>query len=467
METGVLRKIRLIDPVRPPEEIVMEVKTGAYLDSIQVPSRQGYSFDGWFFDPEATQRCAVFAARVMADMTLYAGWTEAETDYTPYYLDARAAECHFLAYNDASSAYLNKVMYDYSVRRFSYDAMLDMARNTPEEFRPWFEQLRFAVRELVQIHPESYRCYDLWSGTVPKVAECEVRSPRAKAYLQDDPEFRPFLIDMRLPEPETAKGTVIINPSVRAARPELLDTARLWQSMGYNCFAISPRFNTLSRNPFDPQSVGFFGSYSYPELLLDCQRAIRYLRYHAKELGIDPERFVTLGFSKGNCIHFVSSNLFNVTPLQLHFMKNDGSWSELMSGYEEDEIDRVSAHAAVNLVVYGDMMLCPDMKDPAICQSPIYSPENRDRGLLYPACYFLIGNYDMVNLQVAGAFHTHNSQEDRLYDIPYELHICDKVPHGVCVGKQYPTYYHAWAGADLFCQMNFIRSREPRPKRPY
>ncbi len=39
--------------------------------------------------------------------------------------------------------------------------------------------------------------------------------------------------------------------------------------------------------------------YHYPAPLLDAQRAIKLLRFHAKRLGIDPNRVFTLGFSAG------------------------------------------------------------------------------------------------------------------------------------------------------------------------
>ena len=96
-------------------DAVIEIEAGEYLPYLQVPSRLGYSFDGWFYDPETTQRCRVFAQRINSDMTLYAGWAAPETDYSQYYLDARTAECHFLGKKDE-----NKTLPDFKKPQGTY-----------------------------------------------------------------------------------------------------------------------------------------------------------------------------------------------------------------------------------------------------------------------------------------------------------------------------------------------------------
>lgn len=55
------------------------------------------------------------------------------------------------------------------------------------------------------------------------------------------------------------------------------------QSIGINAFVLDYRVEP----------------YRHPCPLMDLQRAIRYLRYHAKELGIDPNKVGVMGFSAG------------------------------------------------------------------------------------------------------------------------------------------------------------------------
>ena len=51
--------------------------------------------------------------------------------------------------------------------------------------------------------------------------------------------------------------------------------------------------------------------YAYPTPVLDAQRAVRAVRYHAKEWGIDPDRIGTIGFSAGGHLCCMSALLFD------------------------------------------------------------------------------------------------------------------------------------------------------------
>lgn len=63
--------------------------------------------------------------------------------------------------------------------------------------------------------------------------------------------------------------------------------AKLLVDKGYTLFVInhrlSPRFN-------------------YIDIIGDCQRAVRYIRFHASTFGIDPQRLGALGFSSGGTL---------------------------------------------------------------------------------------------------------------------------------------------------------------------
>ena len=112
-------------------------------------------------------------------------------------------------------------------------------------------------------------------------------------------------------------------------------------------------------------------------------------------------------------------------------------------------------------------MAFPDAESMDLTKSPLYSKENLQKGIYYPACFFMCGNYDSPTYEVGRAFQDHNDSKDKLYDIPFEFHIIDKVPHGVCLGEQYPNFYRGWDMAEYFASDNFRRSAEredPRRK---
>ena len=70
---------------------------------------------------------------------------------------------------------------------------------------------------------------------------------------------------------------------------------------------VSEHFNTFRLNAV---TLNYrVAPYSYPAMTDDLTRAIRYLRYHADFLGIDPERIAVLGFSAGG--HLASTSLYH------------------------------------------------------------------------------------------------------------------------------------------------------------
>ena len=383
-------------------------------------------------------------------------------DYTQDLLRARSAGVNFLSYTDASIKNLMMALAPLDFQ-YSYAEEMAMAKNPQGKALEEMEKLHKAVSELEQLHEEGYHMIPIWpEGNMPKVRSCEEREEGLMAFLEDDPGYVPVLYDMCLPEPEKAMGTVIFSPSVRACINELLYPVRKWQEMGYNCFGVGVRFNTRVRKggPGEIDPEGFVFCHSFPEEILDMQRAIRYVKYHAKAFGIDPDRIITLGFSKGNCANYLSSDFFDVLPEDVRFEKIDGSYEQIMPGYKSDDIDHISANVPVNIFVYGDMMLTKDGKTPIITDSRIYTKENMEKGYKFPACYFMVGNYDRIAWSVLQGFSDNNADPNRLYEIPYEVHVYDGVPHGVCLGEDYPNYYSSWENADLFCMTHLERLKK-------
>lgn len=79
--------------------------------------------------------------------------------------------------------------------------------------------------------------------------------------------------------------------------------------------------------------------YRFPTCLVDMQRAIRYIRYHAKDYGYDPNKIGCVGFSGGGYL----------CCSQASYMRNR---IPRVDGYEPDEIDSVSDKVALAGLIY-------------------------------------------------------------------------------------------------------------------
>ncbi len=427
------------------------------------PVREGYCFEGWYKDAALKERFFLFAPENEGyEGNLYAKWGPAVSDYTESYKKAREIMLHYTAYDLKSYNYLFASM---SQLEFSKSLAfgLKQAKDPDPEWRPLFEQNRAALSEIRSIGDDSERIYDIWcGGDMPVMPEDfkvleetpEGIFPAMQACLQDDPGFRPFLLNMCLSEPQKAKGTAILSPSIRGGMGEGMLTALELNRRGYNAFVAEPRFNRYIK---DGKEFNFTSKYCLE--ILDVQRAIRFLKFNAEKFGIDPKRLITVGFSKGNCIHRVSSFLFDLTPDQVPFFYDDGTCA-YAAGHTNDEIDRIPADVSVNTVVYGGRVLAPDSLTNAVTSSRIYTKENLEKGFLYPGVIYGVGNYDEVTFAMLNAFNENNKDPEKLYDIPWEAHVYDKVPHGIGSGTQFENFGKFWDAADVFYRTNLNRVSE-------
>ena len=331
---------------------------------------------------------------------------------------------------------------------------------------------------MIAIGDSTDKIYDIWcDGPMPVMPDdftlleesLEGVYPPMQACLQDDPGFRPFLVDLRLAEPEKAIGTAILSPSIRGGHGEGLKTARELNARGYNAFIVEPRFDRFMRGT---DEFGFQNNYVLE--ILDVQRAVRYVKYNAEKFDIDPDRLISIGFSKGNCIHYISSELFDFAPCENPFKLQNGEEVHAV-GHETDEIDRIPATVSVNTLCYGDAVLTPGARfrlpgrdanahtpqgEPtwSVTESRIYTKENMEKGFLMPARFIAIGTADfLVSFLLAKGLDANMKNPDKLYEVPWELHMYDKVPHGIGSGTQYENFGKVWDSADVFYRMNLGR----------
>lgn len=142
----------------------------------------------------------------------------------------------------------------------------------------------------------------------------------------------------------------------------------------------------------------------------DAQRAIRFVRAHAEEWKIDPEKIGILGFSAGGHLTLMSATT-SQTP-----------------AYEPaDDLDKVSCHVNFAVPVY-----------PAYVLEDGADGENKGKGnnstmvddfafdAMTPPMCFIHGDADTISAMGSVAVY-HKLRE---MDIPAELHIYAKVPHG-------------------------------------
>ena len=109
----------------------------------------------------------------------------------------------------------------------------------------------------------------------------EKDTPLFDTSLDQEP---PYLVAM--PTGEKKRGAVIVLPGggyVMKAEHERFPIGEAINRCGVNAFTLDYRVSP----------------YRHPAPLLDAQRAVRYVRYHAAQWDIDPDHIAILGFSAG------------------------------------------------------------------------------------------------------------------------------------------------------------------------
>ena len=123
----------------------------------------------------------------------------------------------------------------------------------------------------------------------------EIRSGYAKETYEDVPYLIPYLVD-------SAKDSVIILPGGGFANKSIEDGGTLegknvalaLNERGINAFVLWYRSNP----------------YEFPVPQADLQRAVKYLKYHKDDFGIDENRISIIGFSAGGYVVSSYINLF-------------------------------------------------------------------------------------------------------------------------------------------------------------
>ena len=175
--------------------------------------------------------------------------------------------------------------------------------------------------------PEKRQVLYLWEdGNAPAVTEYVVNSGN----YSDDPDFRPYITCFPAPEGVEVKGAVLICAGgafqFRSDQYEGTPVAEDLSALGYQSFVVDYRLRP----------------YTQEEGALDLARAVRFVRAHAEEYGIDEKDIAVMGFSAGGILAGEMLRNFDGTI----------SPAVLDPDYVPDELDTVSADAAADGMIY-------------------------------------------------------------------------------------------------------------------
>ncbi len=151
----------------------------------------------------------------------------------------------------------------------------------------------------------------------------EIKGGHEKETYEDEPYIIPYIV-------EKSKGAIIVIPgggfaykSMDGATSEGKDIALELNKAGYSAFVLHYRSNP----------------YEYPIPQLDVQRTVRYLRYHAEDYGISPEKIGMIGFSAGG----------NQVGTYINIIMGNNLFPE---DYILDEIDNVDDTVIAPAMIY-------------------------------------------------------------------------------------------------------------------
>lgn len=169
----------------------------------------------------------------------------------------------------------------------------------------------------------------------------------------------------------------------RANRWEAYPAAGRFNDLGYNCFILQRRVA-----PSKPIDAG-----------LDLQRAIRYLKYHAKEYGIAKiENLAAAGYSGGG----------STITYQVEQLYGDIQPTAIYPDYQCDEVDAVNADLEAMIMVYSAMPL--ETENPNIPDAFVVVGIQDEYGL------------EQKSIEALSCYEAH--------DIRYEAHFFSDTGHG-------------------------------------
>jgi acetyl esterase/lipase len=253
--------------------------------------------------------------------------------------------------------------------------------------------------------------FPLWNGDAPGALGKEAK---------DIPTLTPYFA----PPAEATGASFIICPGggYAALAPHEGFHYALWlNEQGITAFVLKYRLGT--------------SGYRHPAMMQDVQRALRYVRFNAKNWGLDPERIGVMGSSAGG--HLASTAL-------THFDAGNPA--------AVDPIDRVSCRPNLGILCYPVITMGPDTHagsrryllgenpDPALVE--FLSNEKQVRNDTPPT--FIFHTFEDSTVKVENAMNF--AAALRKHGVPFALHIYTHGGHGMGLGSVQwdPRKRHIW-----------------------
>jgi acetyl esterase/lipase len=235
-------------------------------------------------------------------------------------------------------------------------------------------------------------------------------------YNTDCPSIEPFLLD--------GDGTypvMLIAPGggySHRAEHEAYPVAQWLNSIGISAIVLHYRV----------------APFSHPIPLVDAQRAIRMVRYHASEWKLDQNRIGILGFSAGG-----------------HLASTAGTHFDLGNRQAEDPIERISSRPDVMVLCYPVISMGEYTHEgsrnnllgesPSLEMIQLLSSESQITKDTPPTFLWHTANDAAVDVEnsllFASGLNRHN--------IPFELHVFESGRHGLGIAEEHPEA-KAWPG---------------------
>lgn len=196
---------------------------------------------------------------------------------------------------------------------------------------------------------------------------------------------------------------------IRTEKEEGTDIAEWLNANGISAFVLDYRLTP----------------YGLPVSLGDAQRAIRYLRYHADEYNIDPDRIGIMGFSAGgNLAATLGTHYDSGNPNAHDSIENMSSRPDLMVLCYTATSNTGEFAFPFAKIVLGN--------NPSKEMIDFYTIDKQVTSNTPPAFIWQTKTDDIVSVQnsymYADAFETNN--------VPYELHLFPSGPHGLGLAKE-------------------------------
>lgn len=255
-----------------------------------------------------------------------------------------------------------------------------------------------------KVNPQEQQVFYLWE---------EDNAPATTEYTEnngnysDNPDFRPYITSYPVPEGVNVKGAVLICPGgafqFRSDQPEGVNVAEALSALGYQSFVVDYRLRP----------------YTQQEGALDLARAVRFVRAHADDYGIDQNDIAVTGFSAGGIL---------CGEMLLNF---DGNMlpTALDPDYQQDALDKVSADAAACGMIYSFYgRLSVGTTDVELLRS----------GKL-PPTFYCYGTRDPFYDQFLA-----NADAAEKAGVSVERLQLDGMPHGFGADGDWITAYDAW-----------------------